>query len=188
MGNGVPVHEKTFMDRGDLFELTLDRLNYHEGNLVTGNINFTLSKSTPPIQVHLRLVGFEKVRWYEERQVHNKTRYRKVESTLRIRNDSFLVIDIVEDLLPGQFSYPVSFELPDKLAGTFGYRKGSGQSLIEASVWYYVYAEIKFKESSAVDPLFGRASTNIVIMQKQREKTTFDIKESEVTSIDTWCC
>ena len=188
MGNGVPVHEKTFMDRGDLFNITLDRLNYHEGSIVTGNVNFTLSKSTPPIQVHLRLVGFEKVRWYEKRHINKKTRYRRVDSTIRIRNDSFLVIDTVEDLFPGQFSYPVSFELPDKLAGTFVYKKGYDKTLIQASVWYYVYAEIKFKESSTIDPLFGRASTDIVIMQKPRDPPKANIEESKVAKIDTWCC
>ena len=65
----------------------------------------------------------------------------------------------------GQYNYPIQFQLPAGMPGTFVHKSGHGSRLVEATVQYNMYVEMV-----ADGHEIGRAWTPIIVMQGSRRQ------------------
>ena len=65
-----PQQPQAYFNTGAYVQLILDRANFHEGSLVTGNIQFQLLSNVCPLEVYVTLSGIESVYW-KKLQIRN---------------------------------------------------------------------------------------------------------------------
>ena len=80
-----PQQLQTFFNGGTYFQIVLDSANFHEGSLVTGNVQFQLTSHQPFLEVFVAILGYETVYWKEEHQVGSGENRR---TEVYIRNDT----------------------------------------------------------------------------------------------------
>ena len=94
-----------------------------------------------------------------------------------------MVLRSADSFMPGQYSYPISFQLPVGLPGTYVHESGYGNHIMKCSCTYYLYCEL-LNGSSMV----GRTSCPIVVMQQARTPYNYDVPIEINKTVTTWCC
>ena len=184
-----PTSQKlsTYFDAGPFFQIILDNANFHENSTVTGFIHFELTKEQPLLEVYFTLLGWENVLWKERRTTGSRKRRRTkiviVKDAMRCCDYRFLMMKSENYFKPGMYTYPISFQIPTGLPGTYVHRSGSGTDLLKWSCLYTLYWEL----SNGSDVL-GRARCPIVIMQKPRNPIIYDVPVEISKNVTTWCC
>jgi len=91
-----------------------------------------------------------------------------------------------ESFLPGNYSYPFSFQVPTGIPGTYAHDSGYGVNKKTCSVTYTLYAELIINGGGS--DLIGRSGCPIVIMQQARTPYNYDMDANITNKVTTWCC
>lgn len=188
MGNiGSGSMLNTYFNGGTYFNIQLDFANFHEGSMCTGTINFQLTQPQPFLEVYVAIQGHEYVRWYEQRSSgtgeHRRTYTVTITDMMECCNQRFMVMKAPNSFAPGQYSYPISFQLPVGLPGSYVHQSGVGNNSIQCSVSYNLYCELQNGSAQ-----IGRAVCPIVIMQQPRTPFNHDVPIEITKAVKTWCC
>lgn len=134
---------QTSFTAGTYFQLGLDSANFHEGSLCTGSIEFELTSSQPPLEVYIAIHGYENVMWKERRSSgsgkNRRTRIVTIHDSAQTVNQRYLIMKTNESFMPGQYKYPISFQLPAGLPGSFVHSSGFGSNIMTCSSSYVLY-------------------------------------------------
>mmetsp|Transcript_17308 Transcript_17308/g.16977 ORF Transcript_17308/g.16977 Transcript_17308/m.16977 type:complete len:266 (-) Transcript_17308:484-1281(-) len=96
------------------------------------------------------------------------------------------VLETQEGFLPGNYSYPINFPVPQNVAGTYAFSSSSWGLSSKCSSSYMVYVEITSNDGS--NTVLGRCGCPIVIMQRPRLQLQANVETSLTVPIKTWCC
>ncbi|CAI2368107.1 unnamed protein product [Moneuplotes crassus] len=186
VGYSGPKPLKVFFDYGTHFAVALDCANYHEGSKASGNLTFTLDRSTPSISVYVSIIGYENVLWRKRVRRGKNSRVVTYRDHTAACNQKFMVMQSNEGFLPGTYSYPFNFQVPANIPGTYGHESGYHSNKAQCSCTYTFYCEL----ITAAEPiaLLGRAACPIVIMQKARTPYNYDMKADITNKVTTCCC
>lgn len=134
---------ETFFKTGTYFQIGLDSANFHEGSLVTGSVQFELTKNQPPLEVLVSIIGWENIMWKERRTTgtgkRRRTRIVTISDASQCCSQRFMVLKAAESFVPGQYTYPFSFQMPVGLPGTYVHKSGAGSNVISCSCTYNLY-------------------------------------------------
>ena len=119
----------------------------------------------------------------ERRKTTHKTI--KIKDKVKTVTSRTTILDINEGFLPGNYSYPISFPVPQNVAGTYAYSSSGWGLDTKCSSSYMVYAEILEQSSKRV---IGRAGAPIVIMQRPRMQLTQSVEMNLSAPLVTWFC
>lgn len=81
-----------------------------------------------------------------------------------------MIMKSADSFLPGQYSYPFSFQMPVGMPGTYVHESGHGDNHATCSCSYTLYCELL----NGYDTI-GRASCPIVVMQQARTQYCYDV-------------
>lgn len=127
---------------GDL-AIQLECGSYFSGQEITGMIHISIKSALDSSTLYLRFCGKEKTAWTETRTETTTDAEGKSTSTTvtdyyggksKICNFSKAIYVWHNMLLPGQYSLPFSFTIPDNIPSSFHYNRGSTQAHISYSV------------------------------------------------------
>jgi len=94
-----------------------------------------------------------------------------------------------ESFMPGNFTYPFTFQVPTGIPGTYGHESGGGSTRAECSCSYMLYAELVSNSSApGTDGILGRTMCPIVVMQQARTPYNFNMEANITNKVTTWCC
>lgn len=184
---------KCFFNYGADVRIALDACNYHEGAQATGNISFTVKKNCPAIKLNVLIEGYENVFWEKRisKSVGRGANRRRVSKVIKIRDkvktvtSRSFVMETHEGFLPGDYNYPISFPVPQGVAGTYAYSHTFGLDT-KCSSSYMVYAEVTANDPS--NKLLGRGGAPIVIMQRPKHQLQQEVSMQLNTPLKTWFC
>jgi hypothetical protein len=120
--------KKNFKDYGDIYIFLANR-NYHPGEQVNGMVYINLEKTFPAGTITLKLEGKEKFKhfWAEWYYVTNPNGTRRRRKEIKEESEKkgafkgeFPIASFPGKKIPaGQYQFPVSFVLPDKIPSSF---------------------------------------------------------------------
>ena len=155
------------------------------GEIITGVLNVSVTKSSGPGTLYLRFKGIEKTNWVTRTKRGKDYHNTYHTGRHKICNVSYPIYNFDHGLAEGGYSLPFSFRLPEHIPSTFSYQPGS--SLFETGP---TSAVIKYK-------FFGKfvGLSNELIKGKQ-EVTVRHLSYSFEKSVEqkvkanfkTWCC
>ena len=182
-----PKPLQIFFNYGNYFLVELDSMNFHEGSTATGKISFTLNRNTPPISVFISIIGYEWVMWKKRVKSGKSSRLVTYQDHACCWNQKFKIMQANESFVPGQYSYPFSFQVPVGIPGTYAHGSGSQHSnRAECSCTYSLYAELCTDGPSGSD-MIGRSLAPLVVMQQARTPYNYDMESKIQKGITTWC-
>lgn len=164
---------------------TLEAANYHEGSQASGNLTFTLDRSTPALSVYIAIVGYERVLWRRRVRRGKSTRTVTYRDHNLSCNQRFLVMQSNDGFLPGTYSYPFNFQVPQGIPGTFGHESGHYSNKAQCSSTYTLYCELM--TAGEHQDLIGRTACPIVIMQQARTPYNYNMEANITNKVTTWC-
>jgi hypothetical protein len=184
-----PAPLQCFFNNGDNFYVALDSANFHEGSTATGKIGFNLTNNCPPITVYITIMGYERVMWRRRVRRGKSTRVVTYRDHALACNQRFVVMQSAQSFLPGQYSYPFTFQVPAGIPGTYGHESGYHSNRAECSVTYMLYAELVLNDvQPGQQGMIGRSMCPIVIMQQARTPYNYNMEANITNKVTTWCC
>ena len=155
------------------------------GEVITGVLNVSVTKSSGPGTLYLRFKGIEKTNWVSRTKTGRNTVTTTHNGRHKICNVSYPIYNFDHGLAEGGYSLPFSFRLPEHIPSSFDYHKEF--SLFGGDA---ITAVIKYK-------FFGKfvGLSNEVIKGKQqvtvrRLSYTFEksVEQKVRAYFKTWCC
>mmetsp|Transcript_16688 Transcript_16688/g.19323 ORF Transcript_16688/g.19323 Transcript_16688/m.19323 type:complete len:134 (+) Transcript_16688:9-410(+) len=119
-----PQALQCFFSMGTVFYVQLDSANFHEGSVASGTISFSLTKNCPAISVYLSIIGYESVMWKRRVRSGKHSRIVTFRDYALACNQRFQIMQSNESFLPGDYSYPFTFQVPSGLPGTYVHASG----------------------------------------------------------------
>ena len=182
-----PQFPETFFDNGTSFKVRLDSDKYVEGSEASGVVSFSLSRRTCPMSVYARLIGYEIIYWRTRCQTSNGSSITHHHADSQCCDEKFLLMQISEDSLPGDYSYPFTFIVPKGIPGTYGFENDPEDCQANGSVTYNLSIELEPFQRK-MNGVMGRESCPITIMQEVRSKMEYNLVGKEAKKIRSWLC
>lgn len=184
---------KCFFDFGENIKIELDSFNFHEGSQATGNISFTVVKKCPAVKINILIEGYENIFWEKKvtktkgygRAKRRVTKLQGVGDKKKTVTSRAFVMETHEDFEPENYTYPISFQIPTNIVGTYASSNTTGPD-IKCSSTYMVYAEVNANKSS--NKLLGRGGCPIIIMQRPRNPLTTNVEMKLNTPLKSFFC
>ena len=150
----------------------MDQVNWFEGQFVSGSLTFNVSEGCPPVEVSVNLEGLEYVAWHESRgsgEDHYIKTFRDWKQCAALH---FPIMRSSTPFSEGSYTYPVQFQMPVGLPGTYILQMGKHSGLT-AMIQYNLYVELMVDGEC-----IGRAWSPIVLMQGSRSQQQLDVERS----------
>jgi hypothetical protein len=134
------------------------------------------------------------VKWNIEvikRRHHGAGTYTKIltyKDSVETCNQRSVVIKANESFLPGNYSYPFTFQVPSGIPGTYGHESGNQSNRARCSSSYMVYVELVMNGEADEDRTIGRAMCPIIITQKARNPINYNLPANIDSKVTTWGC
>jgi hypothetical protein len=141
-----------------------DKPVYVSGETVTGSVNLNCTRQFPSQGVFLLVKGVERCKWVE-RRTRRVPDGRDENGNERFRNEEYFVDHVGRKrffdvripvypfqnyCLPGQYSFPFSFQLPAGLPGTFNESGERWNTTYEAETSYFITGDIHCADNSEI--------------------------------------
>ena len=94
-----------------------------------------------------------------------------------------MILQSTDSFMPGQYSYPFSFQLPTGIPGTYVYENRGTIDITKASITYSLNCEL-FDGSGMV----CNSSCPIAVMEKAKRQDNYDVLEEVDETLTTGCC
>eukprot|EP00039_Didymoeca_costata_P000549 m.46114 g.46114 ORF g.46114 m.46114 type:complete len:433 (-) comp10336_c0_seq1:81-1379(-) len=173
-----------------------DKPTYFVGDQVHGTIYLNCLTTFPCRGLHITLEGEEKTHWID---IHTETRWRdgpngresyehREERPRHGRREFFCVkvpvYNFAGQVMPGQYSFPFSFQLPPGLPGIIEARLGNNNQT-RGSIYYTVTGECDIAGFLVNTEI--KHSQNIVVLQRLQGAITNTMNEAQ-ESVTCCCC
>ena len=162
--------------------------NYHlmTGEEVQGTIYISLQQAIAPSTLYLIFLGKEETRWVESHKETYRIAGEKFTRSVtdeykghkKICNFKYPIHEFQNPIMPGDFSMPFTFKLPQNIPGSFEYSNGSTSAKIE----YKFHAKLLSRENQ-------NFKGKVLIHLKQPDYNRHSsVEASVVANLSTWCC